>query len=225
MNGELSKINAAKEALKSVENGMIVGLGTGSTARIFIDLLGETISEDFQILGMPTSIRTKIQAERLGIKLLDINDTDTIDLAVDGADEVSPEKNLIKGLGGALLREKMVEKKARKLIIIVDESKLVPYLGRGVLPIELKKEGHQETSTRIESCGCTAEIRIEENGEIFETDNKNFIYHCKFKKEIKNPKPLEKKLLAINGVIDTGLFIDMADTIIIGKEKGTTVIV
>ena len=129
MNSQISKINAAKEALKFVENGMTVGLGTGSTAKIFIDLLGEKLGDDFQITGMPTSIETEKQAKNLGIKLIGIEDKDTLDIAIDGADEVSPEKNLIKGLGGALLREKLVEKKAKKLIIIVDESKMVDYLG------------------------------------------------------------------------------------------------
>ena len=113
MNLEKAKLNAAKEAVKLVENGMVVGLGTGSTAEIAIGLLGKRLCEDFQIIGMPTSIQTKLQAEKLGIKLIGIEDSDSIDIAIDGADEVSPDLSLIKGLGGALLREKKVEKKAK----------------------------------------------------------------------------------------------------------------
>ena len=132
MNQESAKRNAAKEAVKLVQDGMIVGLGTGSTSAIAVDLIGEKLSKNFQIIGMPTSIQTKNQAEKWGIKLIDIDDEDSIDIAIDGADEVSTELNLIKGLGGALLREKKVEKKAKELVIIVDETKMVrKYLSVG----------------------------------------------------------------------------------------------
>ena len=224
MNSQISKINAAKEALKFVENGMTIGLGTGSTAKIFIDLLGEKIGNDFQITGMPTSIETEKQAKNLGIKLIGIEDKDTLDIAIDGADEVSPEKNLIKGLGGALLREKLVEKKATKLVIIVDESKMVDCLGTGVLPVEVEKNNHQQTAKNIETAGCSAELRKNRDGEIFETDNKNFIYHCKFRDKIKNPEQTEVKLMSISGVVDTGLFLNMADVVIVGKEIETKII-
>ena len=224
MNSQISKINAAKEALEFIKNGMTVGLGTGSTAKIFIDLLGEKLGDDFQIIGMPTSIETEKQARDLGIELIGIEDKETLDIAIDGADEVSPEKNLIKGLGGALLREKLVEKKAKKLVIIVDESKMVDCLGTGVLPVEVEKNNHQQTAKNIESCGCTTELRKDINGKIFETDNKNFIYHCKFSDKIKNPEQTEVKLMSINGVVDTGLFLNMADVVIVGKEIETKII-
>ena len=142
MNSDNAKRNAAKEAVKFVENGMIVGLGTGSTSRIAVDMIGKKLSQDFQIRGMPTSIETERQAENLGIKLIGIDETDCIDIAIDGADEVSPDLSLIKGLGGALLREKKVEKKAKQLIIIVDEGKIVEKLGRGFLPVEVSTEYH-----------------------------------------------------------------------------------
>ena len=224
MNSQISKINAAKEALKFVDNGMTVGLGTGSTARIFIDLLGKKIGDDFQIIGMPTSIETEKQAKDLGIKVIEIEDRENLDIAIDGADEVSPEKNLIKGLGGALLREKLVEKKAKKLIIIVDESKMVDSLGTGVLPVEVEKDNHQQTAKDIESCGCTTELRKNDSGKIFETDNGNFIYHCNFKAKIKNPEKTESMLMSINGVVDTGLFLNMADIVIVGNETETQII-
>ena len=196
---------------------MTVGLGTGSTAKIFIDLLGEKLGDDFQIIGMPTSIETEKQARDLGIELIGIGDKEILDIAIDGADEVSPEKNLIKGLGGALLREKLVEKKAKKLVIIVDESKMVDYLGTGVLPVEVEKNNHQQTAKNIEFCGCTTDLRKDINGKIFETDNKNYIYHCKFIDKIENPEQTEVKLMSISGVVDTGLFLNMADVVIVGK--------
>ncbi|MDG1545192.1 MAG: ribose 5-phosphate isomerase A [Candidatus Poseidoniia archaeon] len=140
MSQDTSKLNAAKEAVKYVKNGMLVGLGTGSTAKIAVDLIGQKLSESFQIIGMPTSIQTKKQAESLGIELIDIDEADIIDIAIDGADEVAPDLSLIKGLGGALLREKKVENKAKQLIIIVDETKLVGKLGEGYLPVEVSIE-------------------------------------------------------------------------------------
>tara|TARA_B100001079_G_scaffold14058_1_gene11460 strand:+ start:548 stop:1225 length:678 start_codon:yes stop_codon:yes gene_type:complete len=219
-----AKRNAAEEAVKFVKDGMIVGLGTGSTAKIVVDLIGEKLSKDFKIKGMPTSIKTKQQAEKLGIELINIDDQDVIDLAIDGADEVAPDMSLIKGLGGALLREKKVEKKAKELIIIVDESKMVGKLGRGELPVEVRSEDHESTATEIENIGCEAKLRLEDNGEIFVTDNKNYIYHCLFPNGIENPKEMDKKLQNINGVRDTGLFINMATKIIIGNDEGTRVL-
>ena len=224
MNKDIAKRNAAEEAVKYVKNGMVVGLGTGSTAKIAVDIIGHKLSSNFQIIGMPTSIETKKQAEKLGIKLINIDETDFIDLAIDGADEVSPDMSLIKGLGGALLREKKVEKKAKQLIIIVDEEKIVEKLGRGYLPIEVQSEDHGKVASEIEKLGCKAELRIEDNGEIFVTDNNNYIYHCKFPEGIDNPKQLDEKLLNINGVKDTGLFLDMATKVIIGSENGTRIL-
>mgnify|MGYP000281807659 FL=1 len=224
MNQDTSKLNAAKEAVKLVKNGMVVGLGTGSTAKIAVDLLGKKLSEDFQIVGMPTSIQTENQANSLGINLIGIDDAETIDIAIDGADEVSPDLSLIKGLGGALLREKKVEKKAKELIIIVDESKIVEKLGVGFLPVEVSIEKHEQTKKDISELGCSAELRVEDNTLPFVTDNKNYIYHCKFEKGIDNPKELDKELMKIEGVVDTGLFIDMTTKVIVGNPDGIKII-
>ena len=224
MNLDESKFNAAKEAVKLVKNGMLVGLGTGSTAKIAVDLIGEKLSENFQIVGMPTSIQTKKQAEALGIELIDIDSTDDIDIAIDGADEVAPDLSLIKGLGGALLREKKVERKAKELIIIVDESKIVEKLGVGFLPVEVSRENHSQTKKEITKLGCTAELRIEDDSLPFVTDNQNYIYHCKFENGIENPRKLDSELFEIDGVVDTGLFIDMASKVIIGTSSGTKII-
>jgi ribose 5-phosphate isomerase A len=170
---------------------------------------------------MPTSIETKRQAEKWGMNLIGIDEMDSIDIAIDGADEVSSDLNLIKGLGGALLREKKVEKKARELIIIVDETKIVERLGVGPLPVEVGIENHESTAKEIEAQGCKAKLRTEKNGDAFVTDNKNYIYHCHFPQGIKNPDDMDVKLLSIDGVKDTGLFINMATKVIIGKENST----
>jgi ribose 5-phosphate isomerase A len=219
LNQESAKKNAAREAVKFVEHGMTVGLGTGSTASIAIDILGNKLSENFQITGMPTSIETKKQAEKWGMDLIGIEDRDSIDIAIDGADEVSPSLDLIKGLGGALLREKKVEKKAKELIIIVDETKIVERLGVGPLPVEVGTENHDLVAREIEKQGCQAKLRTEESGDVFVTDNKNYIYHCHFPEGIKNPEEMDARLLNIDGVKDTGLFVNMATKVIIGKEK------
>ena len=224
MNQDIAKFNAAKEAVKLIKDGMVVGLGTGSTAKIAVDLIGNRLSETFQIVGMPTSVKTKIQAEGLGIKLIEIDDAKEIDMAIDGADEVAPDLSLIKGLGGALLREKKVEKKAKLLIIIVDESKIVEKLGVGFLPVEVSIEDHENTRNEITTLGCSADIRIEANSQPFITDNNNYIYHCKFKDGIEDPKSLDLNLMKIEGVVDTGLFIDMTSKVIIGTSKGTKII-
>lgn len=219
MNQESAKKNAAREAVKFVEHGMTVGLGTGSTASIAIDILGNKLSENFQITGMPTSIETKKQAEKWGMDLIGIEDRDSIDIAIDGADEVSPSLDLIKGLGGALLREKKVERKAKELIIIVDKTKIVERLGVGPLPVEVGTENHDLIAREIEKQGCQAKLRTEESGDVFVTDNKNYIYHCHFPEGIKNPEEMNARLLNIDGVKDTGLFVNMATKVIIGKEK------
>ena len=203
---------------------MVVGLGTGSTAKIAVDLIGQKLSNSFQIVGMPTSIKTKEQANNLGIDLIEIDQAETIDIAIDGADEVAPDLSLIKGLGGALLREKKVEKKAKELIIIVDESKTVERLGEGFLPVEVSIENHELTKKEITELGCTAELRIEDGSLPFITDNQNYIYHCKFENGIENPRELDSNLLEIDGVIDTGLFINMATKVIIGTPNGTRII-
>ena len=224
MNNNIAKRNAAEEAVKYVKNGMVVGLGTGSTAKIAVDLIGAKLNEGFQIVGMPTSINTKLQAEGLGIKLIEIDEADSIDLAIDGADEVSPDMSLIKGLGGALLREKKVEKKAKELIIIVDEGKLVQKLGRGELPVEVSSNDYEAIGSKIEELGCEASLRIENDGTPFVTDNQNYIYHCNFADGIEDPTSLDTSLQSIEGVKDTGLFLNMATKVIVGNDKGIQII-
>ena len=158
------------------------------------------------------------------IKLIEIDEADTIDLAIDGADEVSPDMSLIKGLGGALLREKKVERKAKELIIIVDEGKLVQKLGRGELPVEVSSNNYEAIGSKIEELGCETSLRIEKDGTPFVTDNQNYIYHCTFADGIEDPNSLDASLQSIEGVKDTGLFLDMATKVIVGNDNGIQII-
>ena len=213
---------AAEKALDYIEDGMVVGLGTGSTVEYFIPKLGKKIKEEkIEIVGIPTSHRTKRIAKEHGIPLSTLKDHPHIDVTVDGADEVDPELNLIKGGGGALTREKIVAFSSEKEVIIVDESKLVQKLGVSFpLPVEVIPFGWYPTKLRIEKeFGCKAELRASDEGP-FTSDNMNYIIDCEFSLGIDDPRDLEKKLNSIPGVVEVGLFVDLADIVIAGTREG-----
>ena len=215
------KEHAGLEALSFIRDGMIVGLGTGSTAKYFIDHLGEALREGRlkNIRGIPTSVRSAEQAKGLGIPLTDFAESAAVDITVDGADEVGPGLNLIKGLGGALLREKLVAQNSRRLVIIVDESKKVGVLGtHSPLPVEVAQFSHEAGRRFLAGLGCTPTLRMSDKGAPFVTDNGNFIYDCRFAR-IDDPAGLEEKLAHRAGIVETGLFIGMADTVIIAGEQ------
>lgn len=222
------KINAAKKALEYVKSGMVLGLGSGSTAKIFVELLGEKLNrgELTDIVCLATSKATQEQAESLGIKMSDLNKQEKLDLVVDGADEVDPDLQLIKGLGRALLREKLVEINAKEFIVIVDESKMVEKLGtKGPLPVEIlpfAHEAHLRFMNSIE--GCRAEHWLEENGEPAMTDNGNYLAKLWFDEGIEDPYLLADVLSIRPGIIEHGLFLDLATRIVVAAEKGTRVI-
>jgi len=213
---DLAKVVAAEKALSYVREGMIVGLGTGSTARYAIEKLSERVEAGLHIQGVPTSQATATLSTQRGIPLVD--DFTEIDLTLDGADEVDSRRVLIKGGGGALTREKIVASASRQVIIMVDESKLCERVGRFPLPVEVLPFGWRAAQKKIESLGCTAKLRLV--GEVpFVTDNGNYILDCSFG-PIDEPTALERELNLIPGVVENGLFIHLASRIIVGKYDG-----
>jgi ribose 5-phosphate isomerase A len=212
---------AAERAVEFVQNGMIVGLGTGSTANFAIEALGKRVKEGLEITGVATSSGTEQLAKKFGVPLLPIDEVKLIDITIDGADEVDPSFNLIKGMGGALFREKVVAYASLEEIIIVDDSKLVDVLGiRTPLPVEVAPFGHTLTRTALEELGCQAKLKGGEKQ--FKTDSGNLIYECKFER-IDDPEFLEIEIHLIPGVIETGLFIDLATKVVVGQDDGTQV--
>jgi len=229
MNADELKRQAAARALAFVEPGMRLGLGTGSTARHFVELLAERVRAGLKLLGVPTSEATRADAERLGVPLSTLDQTPELDLTVDGADEIAPDLCLIKGGGGALLREKIVAAASARMIVIADESKWVQVLGRFPLPIEVVPFGITATSRAIEkatvACGCagTTELRRTPDGHPFVTDGGHFILDATLKR-IDDPQALASRLAAIPGVVEHGLFIGLADTAVISGPNGVRIV-
>ena len=220
---------AAAQALEFVEDGMKLGLGTGSTAAIFVDLLGEKVKGGLRVLCVPTSEATRAQAESLGIPLSSLDETPYLDMTVDGADEMDEALRLIKGGGGALLREKIVAAASARLVIIADHTKLVVNLGKFPLPIEVVPFGLAATRNLVEQlagdAGCTGAIRqrMAKDGTPFVTDNGNYILDCAFG-EIGDPETLDDALKMIPGVVENGLFIGLADIGIVAGPDGVVVL-
>jgi ribose 5-phosphate isomerase A len=219
---------AAARAVEFVQSGMRVGLGTGSTARHFVELLGPRVRDGLDIVGVPTSEDTRQQAERLGVPVATLDDYPHLDLTVDGADELAPDLTVIKGGGGALLREKIVAAASARMIVIVDESKCVPVLGHFPLPIEVVPFGLEATKRAIEAAataaGCPgpAVLRVRE-GHPFVTDGGHFILDASLSR-IPDPVALAAALAAIPGVVEHGLFIGLVGSAIIAGAEGVRVI-
>lgn len=223
------KRQAAAQALEYVEPGMKLGLGTGSTAAHFVDLLGEKVKQGLDVVCVPTSEATRAQAEKLGIRLSTLDETPYLDLTVDGADEMDESLRLIKGGGGALLREKIVAAASDRLIIIADASKLVETLGKFPLAVEVVPFGLTATKTLVTQlsgdAGCTGDIVVRRNadGSPFLTDNGNHILDCAFG-EIADPETLDDALKMVPGVVENGLFLGLADLGIVAGPDGVTII-
>ncbi|HNP24543.1 MAG TPA: ribose-5-phosphate isomerase RpiA [Panacibacter sp.] len=210
---------AAEKAVTYVKSGMTIGLGTGSTARYAIESLGLMVKDGLDIKAIATSLQSESLAEDLGIRLTNFSEVEQLDITIDGADEVDENLQLIKGGGGALLREKIVAASTRCYIIIADEKKLVRQLGNLPLPVEIIPFGYQSTLPKIKMLGGDVSLRKDAH-EIFVTDNGNYIADCSFG-IIANPPALQKKIKAVTGVVETGLFLNMANLIIIGCADGT----
>lgn len=225
MDKEAGKRRAAEEAAKHIERGMVLGLGTGSTAAHFVDIVGGLVAEGWDLKGVPTSEETRRHAEKLGVEVIEPDETTVIDLAVDGADEADPSLNLIKGGGAALLREKIIAHAARRFIVIADKSKRVATLGAFPLPVEISPFSWALSVAAIRRTlsangfGRTSlELRAS-NGAPVKTDGGNLIIDCRLER-IEDPASLERALNAIPGVLECGLFCGMADMVIYGGEDG-----
>jgi len=229
MDADQQKLAAAERALDFIEGGMRLGLGTGSTAAKLVDLLGARVAQGLDVIGVPTSKATHDQAEALNIPLTTLDDLTQLDLTIDGADELDGRLRLIKGGGGALLREKIVAAASKRMLVIADASKHVESLGKFPLPIELISFGLASSRTHIESqaraLGCEGEItlRMAGAGNPFVTDNGNAILDCSFGR-IPEPEALAAALAGIPGVVEHGLFIGLADTAIVAGPDGVNVI-
>lgn len=214
---EIEKELAAKEAVKFIKDGQTVGLGTGSSAVYAIRAIAERVKEGLRIVGVPTSVSTQKLAESLGIPLIDISEVTVIDLTIDGADEFTPDLMLIKGGGGALLREKIVATLSREEIIITDSSKKVAQLGAFPLPIEVVPFASAYVARQLAKLNGKATIRVKDDA-IYRTDQGNYILDTDFGL-ISDPRKLALDLKQIEGLVCHGLFIDLATKVLMGSEK------
>ncbi len=213
------KRRAAEAAVDRVKDGMVLGLGTGSTVRYAIERLGRRVAEGWELAGVPTSRATAELARELQIPLTTLDEHPSLDLTIDGADEVDPRLDLIKGLGGALLREKIVAAASEAFLVVVDEGKVVEGLGeRAPLPVEVLPFGARRTRSRLEALGCEPTLRRADEAP-FRTDNGNYVIHCRFE-GIADPRELAGRLKEIPGVIEHGLFLEMADAVFVGTAAG-----
>lgn len=212
---------AAREAVKYVEDGMVVGLGSGSTATIAIKLIGQKISEEgIDIVGIPTSTASDLLGRAVGIRIGELDEHREVDITIDGADEVDPRLNLVKGLGGALVWEKIVAASTRVEMIVVDDTKMVEFLcQKAPLPVEIVRYSHKTTARRLEVLDCEATLRLDSDGNAFVTDNGNHIVDCRFD-GIDDPRSMESEINAIPGVVENGLFIGLASKVIVASNDG-----
>jgi ribose 5-phosphate isomerase A len=213
---------AADLAVKQIEEGMTVGLGTGSTADLVTQRLGDQVSEGFQIIGVPTSRRTAELAGELGIPMKDLQDVDHIDLTIDGADEVQLGTLFaLKGAGGALLREKLVALDSSHVVLVVDDTKIVDLIGSNFsVPVEVVQFGWRIPARGLEALGATIDMRRDDAGnEFFVTDNDNYVLDASFG-PIGDPNQLSRRIKEITGVIEHGLFVGIVDKVIVGGVNG-----
>jgi ribose 5-phosphate isomerase A len=228
---DVAKMRAAAAALDFVEEGMILGLGTGSTANHFVRMLGERVASGLKVVGLPTSEATRRLAASCGVPLLELDHADRIDLTVDGADEIDGDFRLIKGGGGALLREKIIANASDHMVVIADASKMVDTLGAFPLPVEVTPFGWTITAKKVfdalRASGCeTPETHPREAGaagKLFLTDGGNYILDCKCTR-IPRPEELADRLARIPGVVEHGLFLGLARTVIVGGDAGVQIL-
>jgi ribose 5-phosphate isomerase A len=229
MDIEAQKRAAAARALDFVGPGMRLGLGTGTTAWHFVELLAERVRAGLSVIAVPTSEATRRHAERVGVPLTTLDDISELDLTVDGADEIAPDLAMIKGGGGALLREKIVASASARMVVIADESKWVPMLGRFPLPVEVVRFGLAAVRRAVEAAGVAAGapgpalLRRTKDGHAFVTDQGHWILDVALER-IPDPRALSDRLAAIAGVVEHGLFVGLAQTVVLAGSEGVRVI-
>jgi ribose 5-phosphate isomerase A len=216
MANDQEKVAAARASLRFIKDGQVVGLGTGSTAWHFVRLLGERVQKGLKIRGIPTSERSREQASSLGIPLTTLEECQEIDVTVDGADEVDPQLRLIKGGGGALLREKIVASATKQMVVVADASKRVPVLGKFPLPVEVIKFAQPLVARKIAGLGAEVQLRRDASGNTYLTDENNHILDCRFG-QIHDADGLARMLSEMPGVVEHGLFIGMASVVLIAN--------
>jgi len=215
MNG---KQRAAEHAVDFIRNGMTVGLGTGSTSAFAIQAIGNKVKQGLSIKAVASSIRSEDLARENGITLISFSEVESIDIYIDGADEVDANLNLIKGGGGALLREKILAFNSKQFFVIVDDSKLVHFLGKFLLPVEITSFAKELTIKQLQNLGCKTEVR-QSGSQPYITDNGNFIIDCDFK-QIENVEDLHQSINAIPGVVENGLFLNsIVHRVVVGYDN------
>jgi ribose 5-phosphate isomerase A len=220
------KQRAGEAALEHVQSGMVVGLGTGSTAKFFIAALASALRSGKlkDVRGIPTSSNSERLARESGLPVTTFSQAATIDLTVDGADEIAPGLTLIKGMGGALLREKIVAQNSRKMIIIADQSKVVSKLGmKSPLPVEVAAFGHEASARFLRGLGCVPVLRRHPDGAVFVTDNGNYIYDCRFQ-GIEDPAGLDRQFGERAGIVESGLFLNLAQLAIVADDQNIQIL-
>jgi len=221
---DVAKLNAAARAVQAIEQKMVLGLGSGSTASLAIELIGQRVAQGLDVIGIPTSERSAALARKVGVKLTDFAAHRRIDLTIDGADQIEEGTlNLVKGLGGAMLREKIVAEASKRMIVVADHTKRMKQLGAATpVPVELVPFGHEVALDRLQALGCGVDLR-RINGKAFVTDGGNLVADCRFER-IEDAAALQNALKRITGVVETGLFIGIASQAILGGDDGVTVL-
>ena len=220
---DTEKAAAARKSLEYVKDGMVVGLGSGSTATFAIQFLGEQVRNGLKIRGIPTSRASEELAHSLGIPLTSFDDVDHTDVTIDGADEIAPGLALIKGGGGALLHEKIVAAASRKLVIVADEHKIVKQLGKFPLPVEVIPFAAGSVKTQLQKLGAHPVLRLHQDGSVYVTDEGNYIFDCHYE-QIADPAALGPILKSITGVVEHGLFLGLASVAIVAGPNGSRVV-
>ncbi len=218
MANESEKELAGRAAAKLVRDGDVVGLGTGSTAYFAVIALGERVKAGLNMVGIPTSLATEEVARKLGIPLTTLDEHPEIDITIDGADEIDPQLNLIKGGGGALLREKVVASVTKKMVVVANSGKLVPQLGKFPLPVEIIPFARSVVERKLSSLGATSKLRLKPDGQPYVTDNGNHILDASFGR-ISDPPAVARALSETPGVVEHGLFIGFAKLALVGKRN------